>query len=188
MDREKARILVDVDGVIANFVSGFMYLYAEKGGEVPEGFEWTHWDAMDDLPNQDVRVKVWDDTDLFWILKPYPGAIDALEKMNARFDVRIVTALPHKHIETRSAWFKQYAPFIHRKNQMIFTNDKSVITGDILIDDNVGYVKSWLAAGNSNAVLIDRPWNQLDRWDEVGIRYAGLQEFNEHIGLEENNE
>jgi 5'(3')-deoxyribonucleotidase len=181
--QEKARILVDVDGVIANFVNGFMYLYTEKGGIVPEGFEWIHWDSMDDLPDQDIRNDVWDDLDLFRILKPYSGSIIALQQMNKHYDVRIVTALPHKHIPIRSAWFKHYAPFIHRKDQMVFTSDKSIVTGDILIDDNVDHVRSWLGAGNSNAILIDRPWNQLDRWQEIGTRMSGLWEFNERIGI-----
>ena len=37
---EKSRILIDVDGVIANFVVAFMYLYEAHGGEVLNGWVW----------------------------------------------------------------------------------------------------------------------------------------------------
>jgi len=179
----KSRILVDVDGVIADFVSGFMELYRHHGGHVPDGFKWTDWDSMDELPDQEVRDVVWRDPYLFRILDPYPGAIKALEQLNNHYDVRIVTAIPHMHVWPRSEWFRKHAPFIHRKDQMIFTNDKSIINGDFLIDDSLDNIRAWIAAGRGNAVIVDRPWNQVDRWDEIGIRVAELWEFNERIGI-----
>ena len=168
------RILCDVDGVIANFVEGFMYLYESYGGGVPDGFVWKDWDSMDELPDQMVRDSVWRDPDLFWILEPYDGAIEALKKLNDRFDVRIVTAVPHKHIEPRSDWFKLHAPFIHRKNQMIFTNDKALLRADYIVDDKVEYVDDWLEENvvpRGGAFLIDRPWN---RHGKNGKRVASL--------------
>lgn len=181
--QDKARILIDVDGVIADFVDGFMYMYKLNGGAVPDGFEWNHWDSMDELPDQGVREGIWHDPDLFFNLKPYPGAIDALEKLNSVYDVRIVTSLPHRHIPHRSDWFQRYAPFIHRKDQMIFTNDKSLIMGDVLIDDSLDHIRAWNEAGHINAIIVDRPWNKTDAWDVQGTRVSGLVEVCEIFGL-----
>jgi len=178
----KRRVLIDMDGVICNFVDAFMYLYAEKGGKIPDGFAWVEWNSMDELPSQDVRKEVWRDPDLFWLPKPYEGAIVALQALNEQFDVRIVTALPHKHVHTRSDWVKHYAPFIHRKNQMIFTNDKSLIRGDVIIDDKLEYVRDWLKINARTGVVIDRPWNQTEG-PENFIRVSELWEFAERVGV-----
>lgn len=184
-----ARILIDMDGVICDFVSTFMLLYRNGGGIVPDGFEWTHWSAMDDLPSQDVRAEVWRDPNLFWIQKPYKGAIMALEALNDAYDVRIVTALPHMHIKYRSDWVEHYAPFIHRKNQMIFTNDKSLIQADVIIDDHLPHVYNWIRANKGTGVIVDRPWNRDEsdyiRRDEyiLSVRVAGLWDLVERLGL-----
>ena len=173
------RILCDVDGVIANFVDAFMDLYLHHAGSVPDDFEWSDWNSMDELPNQMARDAVWRDPDLFWIPRPYDHAIEALYILNERHDVRIVTAVPHMHVEARSDWFHREAPFIHRKNQMIFTNDKSLINADVIIDDKVEYVDDWLDENivpRGHAYLIDRPWNQ---HGENGMRVESLMEVAE---------
>ena len=157
------RVLIDVDGVIANFVVAFMTLYEHHAGSVPDDFEWKNWDSMDDLPDQQARDSTWRDPDLFWILMPYSGAVEALYGLNQRHDVRIVTAVPHMHVKARSDWFHREAPFIHRKPQMIFTNDKSLIKADVIIDDKVEHVDDWLEENvvpRGAGYLIDRPWNQ----------------------------
>ena len=170
----KKVILIDVDGVIVDFVEAFMYLYRFHGGEVPDDFEWVDWDSMDTLPDQQVRDHVWRDRDLFWISQPYDGAIQALFALNQKFDVRIVTAIPHIHVPTRSDWFHYHAPFIHRKNQMIFTSDKSIIRGDYLVEDSMHNLGSWIAINVrspiSSAFLVDRPWNK--EMDEIYGRYG----------------
>lgn len=156
----KKVILIDVDGVIANFVDAFMYLYRFHGGEVPDDFVWNDWDSMDTLPDQMARENVWRDRDLFWTPKPYDGAIDALMALNDKFDVRIVTAVPHIHVQTRSEWFKMYASFIHGKKQMIFTSDKSLIRGDYFVDDYLPHVRDWISVNLNPAYLVGRPWNK----------------------------
>ena len=173
------RVLIDVDGVLCNFVLAFMYTYEKYALGVPDDFVWSNWDSMDELPDWQARDAAWRDPDLFWIPEPYSGAIEALDDLNQRHDVRIVTAVPHAHVEARSDWFKRYAPFIHRKNQMIFTNDKSLIRADVIIDDKVEHVDEWLEENivpRGSGFLIDRPWN---RHGKHGIRVKSLIEVAE---------
>lgn len=184
-----ARILIDSDGVISDFVSAFMLLYRNGGGIVPENFAWTEWSSMDALPSQGIRAEVWRDPNLFWIQKPYEGAIEALRKLNDNYDVRIVTAVPHKHVQYRSEWYAHYAPFINRKKQIIFTSDKTLIQGDMIVDDHLPHVYNWLYHNNGTGVIIDRPWNQGEvpytnlHPRPYPVRMAGLWELVEKIGL-----
>lgn len=161
---EKARLVIDVDGVIYNFVDAFMKLYAYHQGVVPEGFKWTDWNDMNTLPNQDVVDHLWKrELDLFSYGKPYPDSIEALNALDGAYDVVLATATPHIHIPHRSRWFKKYAPFIHRKNQMIFLADKSMVVGDLLVEDHLPHIKKWQEVnGNYTAFCIDRPWNKED--------------------------
>jgi 5'(3')-deoxyribonucleotidase len=178
-----------MDGVICNFVDAFMFLYQNGGGIVPDDWEWTDWSSMDSLPTRGVRDEVWKDPNLFWIQKPYEGAIKAMEILNDHYDVRIVTAVPHRHVIYRSQWVEHYMPFIHRKDQMIFTADKSLIQANIIIDDYLPHVYNWLFHNKGTGVVIDRPWNR----DEVPyahlhprpypLRMAELWELVERIGL-----
>jgi 5'(3')-deoxyribonucleotidase len=159
---QKTRLVIDVDGVIYDFVDAFMKLYAYHQGTIPEGFEWKDWSAMDALPNQDVVDHLWKrELALFSYGKPYEDSIQALERLNDTYDVVLATATPHVHVNARSQWFKQHAPFIHRKDQMIFLADKSMVVGDLLVEDHLPHIKQWQKVnGNYTALCIDRPWNE----------------------------
>jgi len=182
-NKGKTRILVDVDGVIADFVTAYLDTYKELGGVVPDDFEWTHWDSMQDLPDAHLTRHVWQDPELFLRPEPYPGAIDALKKMDSRYDVRIVTCVPHLHIYARNLWFAQHAPFIHRKGQLIFTADKSLIRGDIFVDDYLPHVYAWLKVNEHTGVIINRPWNKGDGGPEAYTRLDSLTSLAERLAL-----
>jgi 5'(3')-deoxyribonucleotidase len=160
--KEKTRLVIDVDGVIYNFVSAFMKLYVYHQGTVPADFEWNNWDDMDKLPNQDVVDHLWKrEVQLMSYGKPYDQSIQALQCLNETYDVVLSTAVPFVHWKARADWFEKWAPFIHRKNQLIITNDKTKVVGDLLIEDKLETVKDWCELnGSHTAFCIDRPWNR----------------------------
>jgi len=160
--RNKGRLVIDVDGVIYNFVSVFMDMYEHHGGYVSPDFKWTDWHDMDTLPDQDIVNHLWKrEMGLFRYGRPYDQSIQALECLNEAYDVVLATATPHIHVPHRSRWFEKHAPFIHRKNQLIFVTDKSMIVGDLLVEDHLPHIKKWQEVnGNYTAFCIDRPWNK----------------------------
>lgn len=162
MKKKDTRLIIDVDGVIYNFVDAFMDRYKYHGGEIPEDWAWDSWAAMNELPNDDIVNHIWNhDTDLFWCGSPYPDAVNALELLNDEYDVVIATAVPFIHVPSRANWMEEFAPFIHRKQQMVITSDKSLVRGDFLVEDHLPHVQKWLTVnGNFTAMCIDRPWNQ----------------------------
>jgi len=180
----RIRILIDVDGVICDFVTAYLDSYKELGGIVPGDFVWDGWAAMEKLPNYDtLNEHVWEDPELFLRPLPYPGAIDALKALNKKHDVRIVTAVPHIHVYARSLWFAENAPFIHRKNQIIFTNDKSLVRGDIFVDDYLPHVYAWMKVNVHTGVIIDRLWNKGDGGPEAYMRLDSLASLAERLTL-----
>jgi len=171
------RILIDADGVITNFTETFETIYVGCGGKIPEGFIWDHWHAMDKL-EKGIVEQVWNDPYLFRVQEPYSGALEALERLNKEHEVFIVTSTPHMHAWSRSDWFRRNAPFIHRENQIVFTSQKYLIRGDVLVEDNLLNLEEWHRNNPRGwPVLIDRPWN----WEETpsfGYEvYASLGSF-----------
>lgn len=162
MLKENMRLVIDVDGVIYNFVDAFMERYVAHGGRISKGWGWDSWAAMDRLPDQTIVDHIWERDDaLMFNGKPYDGAIDALKSLNRNYDVVLASAVPFFHVRARADWFKMHAPFIHRKDQIIITNDKSKVVGDLLIEDNLPNVEKWTKVnGKYTAFVIDRPWNE----------------------------
>jgi len=158
------RVIVDVDGVIADFVGSFLRCYQDYGGEVPEGWVSRHWTAINtDLPNPEIALRVWGHPSLFRDMEAYPGAIEALKEMNDRYDVRIATMLPQPwdvHIPARIAWLGENVPFLLHK-QLYFCHDKNILDGDWMIEDNVDNLKAWLNANDARkGALVNRSWNE----------------------------
>jgi len=65
------------------------------------------------------------------------GSQDALSRLNARYEVFIVssaTEFPHSFNE-KYDWLTEHFPFITWK-QMVFCGSKSIVHGDIMVDDH----------------------------------------------------
>jgi 5'(3')-deoxyribonucleotidase len=159
------RILVDVDGVLADFVGSFLSCYSDRGGDIPPDFEWREWCDFEKLPDQDAVHKAWEHEWLFSAtLDPYPGAMQALRHLNDRHEVYLVTAVcaPWRvHIPARTGWLRRHAPFLDIQKQVIIASAKHVVVGDVLVDDYLPNLVNWsLANPRGLPVVIDRPWNQ----------------------------
>ncbi|XP_033988923.1 5'(3')-deoxyribonucleotidase, mitochondrial-like isoform X1 [Trematomus bernacchii] len=143
---KRLRVLVDMDGVLADFEGGFLKKYRAKYPEDPfislqdrRGF-WVstqYGQLRSDLCEK--AISIWESKDFFMELEPLPGGLEAVREMAQmeNTDVFICTS-PINHIQhcpyEKYAWVEQHLGqgFLE---QVILTRDKTVISGDILIDD-----------------------------------------------------
>lgn len=154
-----ARILLDVDGVIGDFVGS---LCDHLPGRTPEQF--TRYPLHQDLSEveEEIVLNLEADPNFILDMKIYPGArqfVAALHK--AKHDVRAVTAMTFGR-EARVEWLRRYFNIPEKHTIFCHSEEKPYIRGDVLIEDREDTCIRWYHAnrrmGNPEALLVTRPW------------------------------
>lgn len=158
-------VLVDQDGVLADFESGFHTAWAVRHPEAPRiaVADRRAFRAVDDYPPEwrDRVRAVCSAKGFFRSLAPIPGALEALRAMLAEgIDVRICTAPldAYEHcVLEKYQWIEDHLgrEFTRR---VVMTKDKTLVRGDWLIDDNPTIVGSRTPAWRH--AIYDAPYNR----------------------------
>ena len=160
-------ILVDQDGVLADFEHRLSQTWQqatpthEHPGVAPH--ERRHFCAKDDYPERlrDAVQRIYTAPGFFRNLPPIDGALDALQAMLARgHDVRICTSpltLYQNCVGEKYEWVDRHlgAEWVAR---MVVTKDKTLVHGDILIDDKPHVTGARTPTWQH--VVYDQPYNQ----------------------------
>lgn len=147
----KIRVLVDMDGVLADFEKALINIYKEEAPNLPVLPSYLRKGLCidkqyDEYFGQDWQEKCGDKLrdimmreNFFRDLPPIPEAVNKVHCLldNPNFDVSICTApLTHNAFCTseKLEWIERYfGRRFHRK--VIMTNDKTLINADFLLDD-----------------------------------------------------
>jgi len=110
-------VYVDMDNVLVNFQSGIDKLSVDIVKEFV--------DRLDEVPN------------IFSLMEPMKGAIEAYELISQRYDTYILSTSPWENPSAWSdklLWIKKYLSSVAYK-RLILTHHKNLNIGDYLIDD-----------------------------------------------------
>ena len=113
----KKRVFVDMDNVLVDFESGL----TQVSEEVKQEYE----GRLDEIPG------------LFGLMKPMPGAIEAVHELQKHYDLFILSTAPWKNPSAWSdkvSWVTKYLDDVFHK-RMVITHHKDLCQGDYLIDD-----------------------------------------------------
>ena len=163
------RILLDVDGVVADLNSAFLDAVHDITGRRYQPEDVTDWEftrCLDLLPHEE---------DLAWglyakeyqrDLQPLPGAQDAVARLEALGEVVFVTAPSSKvkdWVWHRERWIGGHfgpIPSVH-------THFKHLVAGDVFIDDKWENIRDWSKANPRGlAILWSTPANAGQRLPE----------------------
>uniref|UniRef100_UPI00398EA23D 5'(3')-deoxyribonucleotidase, mitochondrial-like isoform X1 n=2 Tax=Pristiophorus japonicus TaxID=55135 RepID=UPI00398EA23D len=146
LEGRRLQVLVDMDGVLADFEGGFLQKYKDTYPEEPfielkdrRGF-WVsaqYGKLQPDLCEK--AISIWESKNFFIELEPLPGAVDAVKEMAnmTNTDVFICTSPIKKYNYCpyeKYAWVEKHLgkEFLEL---MVLTRDKTMVSGNLLIDD-----------------------------------------------------
>jgi len=178
------RILCDMDDVLEQLVVGWVAYLNEKYGTTVKPEEITEWYFEKNFPTlTKEQVYAAENDDHLWDLTPpMPGAREVIEKFIAEgHEIFIVTHSTRETLRYKmdNVLFKYY-PFL-TWDQVVVTGNKSLVIGDILIDDKPsnlvgGVYKGILFTANHNRNFDESSIGvpRANNWDEV---YAEVQKI-----------
>jgi len=182
------RLGIDLDGVVADFNTGWTRLYnAEFGAELASE-SITAWKAPAQLPHFGSMSAFWkwartcgpEGVSLFRTLDPYPGALEALQRLSRRHRIVIITSKPRYAVHDTYAWIAE-----HRlpTTDVHIVDDKSSIACDVYLED-ADHNLVRLARERPEAIVCRfvRPWNgphegivDVADWDEFELVVERLE-------------
>lgn len=109
---------------------------------------------------------------------PNEGALEFLEGVRAWADVYAVTS-PLVGAPTwaheREEWLINHLKF--DRKHIIHAHDKTVVDGDVLVDDRFATVEAWYLYRGGEAILWREPHNRKDDWFPDVYNYDELKRF-----------
>lgn len=159
------KIAVDLDGTVADLISGWSDLLFERYGERMTPERSASWDTHTHI-NPQIGMKVYDllkVPGLFRNLRPYKGAIEAVRRFHeAGHEVDIITtakAASTIHQE-KIEWCLEHMPFL-KIADINFVEKKSRFTTDVLIDDSPPTIQKHASAQPlSKRIGLAFPYNE----------------------------
>ena len=179
----KIRILLDVDGILADFVTPCVAHVNEIMGTTYTVDDVDRWDIMEalDVPPK-VATEVFDrmkEKDACYNLAVYSGAQEAVEGLKAIGEVFAVTAPMSgpNWAHERERWLNLH--FGIKPANVISTSAKHCVAGDILIEDKTSTLIKWREHhAHGYGVLWHRPSNRHDAYDgDRAYNWPELLEF-----------
>ena len=171
-------IKVDMDETICYLLKDWIGAYNHIHKDTISVVDIVDWDLFKYVKHPEGLKSILYNSALFENLQIVEGAKEALEDLNELHDIIIVSdAQGDESIITgKLRWLHKHLPFINCREQVIFTANKHLIKGDILIEDGPFILES----DDPIKILIDRPYNK-DYIDPRIKRYNTWKEIYEYI-------
>lgn len=147
------RILVDMDGVIADVYSMFFTLHEKETGQRLKAEDVAGIREADAFAGQ-LR---WVNTPGFFRSVPVMNdSVRVLEKLNRSYEVIIISMATEFPVclNDKRLWLDDYFPFITWR-QMVFCGNKNLINADIMIDDHFKNLDEF----TGKTILFSQPHN-----------------------------
>jgi 5'(3')-deoxyribonucleotidase len=153
----KARVLLDVDGVICNLEDHWLEIARELIGHLPHCIDphasefeqkWRIPPEYATLLSREFYTRPID------MLEPLPGAIEGVVALMKSHDVHFVTTsmVPHPTWDSdRRRWFRRmFSPEAARR--LCFVRYKYIVSGDFFVDDYSRNVRGWSEHNKGRAI------------------------------------
>jgi 5'(3')-deoxyribonucleotidase len=172
----KPHVLVDVDGVLCDFIGGVLPLVGSITGRTVKHADVHCFDfckALGLSPDHARAVKrhISEVPGWWQHLSPLPGAVEGVARLREIGEITIVTS-PWNSCRTwlhdRETWLKKHFDIPHA--DVIATAKKWMVDGDIFVDDRSDTLEKWDAARIARgrpcgAIQWATPHNRAEKWN-----------------------
>lgn len=128
----------------------------------------TRWDfsnTFGDLTPKELYSPFKDGT-IWERLSPTEGSEECLSKLkDDGHEIYVVTASHYSEIRPKIKWLLREFPFVFSWDHVIIANKKSMIKGDVIIDDAIHN----LTDPDIVKIVYDKPWNRIPDDKELGL-------------------
>ncbi|WP_428232571.1 5' nucleotidase, NT5C type [Flavobacterium sp.] len=168
----KKRIIVDIDGVLADIYGQFRKFESQDLGTTQELSEITGKLEEEAFINGENYMAT---EGFFRNASVIEGSIEVLKELNQVHDVFIVSAATKfpKSMAEKHEWLAEHFPFITWQ-QIVFCGTKEVIKGDIMIDDHFKNLDKF----DGQTLLFSQPHN-LKRTENGHTRVGNWKEISQ---------
>lgn len=180
------KVIIDIDNTLWDLIYPLIDYYTQNKGDIE------YIDPYNGLVDydltKDIKPSSWNDfwaclesDDFYQFLirenvknKDLIEIFNTLEKLNNndKYEVYIATSTAPEHVTLKLKYFSMFFWFIDR-SQIIIINDKSMLDGDIFIDDNPEVIEKCVDK-YKRVIIIDQLWN---RYLDKGERIADFTEI-----------
>jgi 5'-nucleotidase len=171
-------ILLDVDGVLADFHGGILSLIQDLFNlhlTINDFKNWDYTSALKSEKQKQILREQVKQPGLISRLSPYSEAVEAVGKLRRLGEVICLTSPNHSvptWIPERYEWLERH--FKIPPQDVTLTGKKHLVDGDIMIDDHPDNVLSWIERHPAGAGFMwDRPYTKnnraprIDNWNEI---------------------
>jgi 5'(3')-deoxyribonucleotidase len=142
----KPTLNLDVDGILADFVSAALALVAQHTGNVYHPNDIRTWEVFDSIPEKAVKDAV------YGVMKApggclaipvYEGAQEGVKRLRNHVDVICVTSPFHGSptwAHEREVWLEKHFGITH----VIHAHRKERVHADFFVDDKPSHVDDWI--------------------------------------------
>ena len=108
------RLGIDLDGVVADFSTGWISRYNTEFGAELRSEQVESWNAMAELTHFDTMGAFWrwaegeDHASIFRHLETYPDAVETLARLDRGHEIVILTAKPNWAVHDTLAWIADH--------------------------------------------------------------------------------
>lgn len=134
-------ILVDMDGVLVNFVGTWKKLWNAKHPDrliTDDPTVFPLEDAYSGIASVEEVLEIFDTPDFFLSMEPMPGAIEAFKQMQESGLELFICSAPTSRSTSHAQKIDWVEMHLGREwvRKTILAKDKTLVQGDYLIDDN----------------------------------------------------
>jgi 5'(3')-deoxyribonucleotidase len=160
------RVGIDMDGVLADFNTGWMRRYNDEFGTSLEASQVLRWDGLEDLTHFPSMAEFWEwargeGRSTFRDAPALPGAIEAVRRIARRHRLVIVSSKFAWAIPDSLAWLAEHEV---PAREVHFLWDKSLARCDVYLDDAPHILRALVAtAPQATVCRMVCAWNEPQR-------------------------